>query len=86
MRPVVGPIIALPIRVLEHRLWKHLDPVIDQRLADLRRAEKAPSFQPPNDFLQWNIQAVKDWNLDRGETETPPSLGEDFGDEFHRHP
>ncbi|KAI5457522.1 cytochrome P450 [Mariannaea sp. PMI_226] len=77
IRPVFGPIIALPIQRIQQKIWKHVNPVVEQRLGDLRKIEQDPEFAKeysmPNDFLQWDMLHTS--NLNRPDLQTTRSFG-----------
>ena len=57
LRPVVGPLAALPNQWHYHRAAKHSIPVITERLSNFRRMKQDPNFKwdAPNDYLSWFI-------------------------------
>ena len=65
LRPLVAPILTLPIRFRTRRFEKIIVPEIEKRLATYDARERDPekykeSHEPErNDFLQWTIQQAK---------------------------
>lgn len=57
LRPLLAPIITIPNKLHWRQFRKHLDPVIEGRLA--KDPEKEGGSRP-NDLLQWSIQYARD--------------------------
>ncbi|KAI9777404.1 MAG: hypothetical protein M1839_008917 [Geoglossum umbratile] len=57
LRPLLGRLIAVPIQYFFRQWGKYSFPLIKQRMDDLQRKSRDPSFdyKEPNDFLQWQI-------------------------------
>ncbi|KAJ6258873.1 Cytochrome P450 monooxygenase paxP [Drechslerella dactyloides] len=55
LHPIVGPILATPLRIFRRKARKFLDPIILKRLAQIR--DGIPESERPNDLMQWLIEA-----------------------------
>ena len=57
LKPLVGPLVAIP----NNRAWRatanHTLPIIEERLANFQRKKEDPNFEweEPNDFISWQI-------------------------------
>ncbi|KAF2091838.1 cytochrome P450 [Saccharata proteae CBS 121410] len=61
LKPILAPLIALPNKYCLWRCRRYLDPIISERLKNLRRRESDPSAkhpEEPEDFLQWMTRAA----------------------------
>ena len=57
LKPVIGPLAAIPNYRHYQNTAKHSVPVITERLAKFRRMKQDPDYEwdPPNDYLSWSI-------------------------------
>ena len=58
LKPLVGPLVTIPNTRRWRNTTKYTLPIINERLANLKRKEEDPSFQwdEPNDYLSWHIK------------------------------
>lgn len=57
LTPVIGHLLAIPIRRRLEETRRHTLPIITERLANFERKQHDPNFkwQEPNDYLSWHI-------------------------------
>ncbi|KAI9783661.1 MAG: hypothetical protein M1839_003509 [Geoglossum umbratile] len=57
LKPLFGRLVTLPNRYYFRQWGQYVFPIIEQRIADIQRKSKDPSYdyKEPNDFLQWQI-------------------------------
>ncbi|KAK6530131.1 hypothetical protein TWF694_003500 [Orbilia ellipsospora] len=53
--PVLGHVFSIPLKLIRRKARKHLEPVIQKRIALIRA--NVPESERPNDLMQWLIEA-----------------------------
>lgn len=57
LKPVFGPLVTIPNNRHWRNTTKYTLPIINERLADIKRKKEDPSFHwdEPNDYISWHI-------------------------------
>jgi cytochrome P450 len=63
LKPLIGPLAALPAKYHYWKMAKYSLPIVKQRLADFERKESGdPEYAdwvPPNDYISWHIAVAR---------------------------